>query len=689
MSLSKQLQHQLSEVIAKWCAAENSRKFYGFATPQAKKSRQEFSQVLAGLLQSAGELSFVKKEQDIELLVAGFTVPASSIQPKGMIEVICAIFEQLNINSVTFRAGLAAKELDELFQGLTLPLDELEKEKGLQEYLHKRKVAHIQVDQMRFELLKEGEQALTERREAGVWELDDEAVQSETSETGKAEVDLDGVRAVPEKAARTIEERDFATFWKDYLGNNLGEDTVIGIYAEFIEDAKQNPTDLIKVLRRILKKQKNIEAFLALLEDKLKELGFTLDTVDGIKATLFKPRKIAVTEGELQRLKNIEKDFERMLEERVENSLREIKKLNKKLTDEKERIDTILRQGSQGVIVINKEGKILSMNSLAEKALGITFPQGREKPLQDVIKKSHSLSMTSDWQKETDEFTPKHVRLFVSDEKIQDMISESSAVIESEDGKAIGMLSALQNEVIQQELARRKTELMDVLGHDLRAPIVAAKQNLSVLVKASDFLQRLDANQKKMVELAQKNIEKMEKLVATIMDARQLETGKIILRKETVDLHQLLEESARLLKSWADDKKIRLSCDIGKIPFIQGDPERLYQVVTNLISNALKFTPQGGTVQVRARAEAATVTVSVIDSGIGIKKSDWQRIFNKYEQVSLQEPKGSGGLGLGLAICKSIVELHGGAISVESYEGKGSTFKFSLPVKQKEAGGTE
>jgi len=688
MSLSKQLQNQLAEALAKWCAAENSRKFYGFVSPQAVKSRQESSQAFVSLLRSVRELSLIKKDQDIELLVSGTPITAGSIQAKGVVEVLFSILEQLHVNSITFYTGLTGKDLEELFQGLAMSIDDIKKEKGVQGYLQTKKVTHIRVDQMHFELLKEGEETSKSRRDASVWELDEKAAKAEAEKTGKAAGGIEAAKTQPQASEHTIEKRNFSAFWNDYLNDDLGENAIVGIYAEFIETAKQNPAELIRVLQRIVKKQKNIENFLGVLSNKLRELGFTLDEVNDIKTTLVKPRNIGVSEEELLRLKEIEKDFEKALEERVENSIREIKKLNKKLTNEKERIDSILRQNSQGVIVINKDGKILSMNSLAEKALGITFQQGQQRPLQDIIKGSRSLSITSDWQKETDDFTPKDVKLIVPDEKIQDMIAQSSAVIESEDGKAIGMLSALQNEVVREELARRKSEIMDVLGHDLRAPILAAKQNLSVLTQASDFLHKLDTDQKKMVELAQKNIEKMEKLVTTIMDVRQLETGKIILRKEDVDMGQLVEESVRLLKSWANDKKISLSCDIaGKMPLVKGDSARLYQVLTNLVSNALKFTPQGGQVLVKAGAEPTTVVISVIDSGIGIKVTDIPRLFKKYEQISLQRPKGETGLGLGLAICKAIVDLHGGTISVESEEGKGSTFSFSLPLKQKAESG--
>ena len=116
------------------------------------------------------------------------------------------------------------------------------------------------------------------------------------------------------------------------------------------------------------------------------------------------------------------------------------------------------------------------------------------------------------------------------------------------------------------------------------------------------------------------------------------------------------------------------------------DAERIYQVITNLLSNALKFTPEKGSIRVRARTvdrvDGRQVEVSIQDSGVGIRRADLERIFNKYEQVSLQSPEGATGLGLGLSTCKTIVQMHQGRIWAKSNLGRGSTFSFRIPVAE-------
>lgn len=676
MKQPKDFENKLSEMLGKWCVVENNRRIYGFGMPQTKQSREDLVEMLSGILGMVANLSIVRKDKDIELVGEGWNYLASTLQAKGVIEVINSSLTRLSVDSITFKQGLSRNELEELFQGLNLSPEELDKQHGMRGFLKQRKVVNIQADQMHFELLKDGESIVdeTENLVSGIGgSVEDNLV---TKKEAKADV------------GHKIDKKQFGSLWNDYFQGKFKREDFMYEFGELIMMAKEKPGELLKVLKRIAKKQKDIEGFLADIEQKLTDIGFSASSTKGIRDKLLKPKRVSVSEDELKRLRKIEKDFQVTLEERVESSLSEIKKINKKLSEEKERINTILRQSSQGVIIINKEGQVLSLNSFAEKALGVSLKNSQQKKLTDIVKGDRMLSIASEWQKETGDFTPKDIKVLASDANSQDIISESSAVIEDENGKAIGMVSSVQSATMKEDMDKRKNEIMDMLGHDLRAPIYAAKQNLSVLTSATNLLNSLTPEQKEMVGFCQKNIEKMEKLVNTIMDVRQLETGKITLRKDDLDIGQLINESVDALRVWADDKSIKLNTNLKDVPLIKGDPERIYQVVTNLVSNALKFTPAGGSVDVSAMVETEAsvdlIKIGVIDTGIGIKVEDLDRIFNKYEQVSLKSPKGESGMGLGLAICKTIIELHGGKIWAESQKGKGSSFFFTLPFESKD-----
>ena len=147
---------------------------------------------------------------------------------------------------------------------------------------------------------------------------------------------------------------------------------------------------------------------------------------------------------------------------------------------------------------------------------------------------------------------------------------------------------------------------------------------------------------------------------------------------------KVIEDAAHSLDSWAKDKRIIITTHIGPLAEAYCDSDRIFQVITNLISNALKFTPEKGTIHVEGRMvdteQGRAMEVRVTDSGMGIRQEDLGRIFNKYEQVSLEQPAGVSGLGLGLSTCKTIVEMHEGTIWADSVTGEGSTFTFQVPV---------
>jgi signal transduction histidine kinase len=336
-------------------------------------------------------------------------------------------------------------------------------------------------------------------------------------------------------------------------------------------------------------------------------------------------------------------------------------------------------------MVLGKDGKILEMNPIAHKVLGVSTEAAKGKLLKDVVEDHHMLSVVSNWDKETEDYIPKHIEIQAGNEETIDTIRESSIVIEDENGRPIGGVSALQDVVRQKEIESRKNDILDVLGHDLRTPLTVVKQSISLMADSLKLPDKIsEAQQEQILSACRRNVIRLEKLVNKILDVRQLETGKIILKRDNTHADRLIEDAALSLDSWAKDKHIAIELKLEALPEIDCDSERIYQVITNLVSNALKFTSEGGSIRVAARTKHCVgvhvVEISVADSGVGIQEDDLERIFNKYEQVSLQSPEGVSGLGLGLSTCKTIIEMHGGTIWVDSNLGEGSTFTFQIPV---------
>jgi len=228
-------------------------------------------------------------------------------------------------------------------------------------------------------------------------------------------------------------------------------------------------------------------------------------------------------------------------------------------------------------------------------------------------------------------------------------------------------------------LEKLKADFTAMIIHDLRSPLTALLSAVAVL--EDGLAGPLSREQKNWLVKINFGASHLLHLVNAFLDLSKLEEGRIELVTEDADLKQLIENSVDYYSILARDKKISLTCRVAPgLPSIAADPRRLDQVFFNLLSNAIKFTGEGGKIEVGAsRVNDSGVQVWVKDSGVGIPAQEIGQLFQKYRQMASGKSSQEKGTGLGLVICKMIVEAHGGKIWVESTEGKGTTFFFSLP----------
>jgi signal transduction histidine kinase len=184
-----------------------------------------------------------------------------------------------------------------------------------------------------------------------------------------------------------------------------------------------------------------------------------------------------------------------------------------------------------------------------------------------------------------------------------------------------------------------------------------------------------------MVAMMERNTQNLIELVNDLLDASKLESGTMRLEMASINIRGVVDELRESMEPLAKEKEIELVEALPEdLPPVEADRAKLRRVLLNLLSNALKFTQKGGTVEVRAAREGDRVRVAVSDTGVGIAPDDVARLFDKYEQARSRATRGEKGTGLGLYITKQLVELHGSQIKVESEVGKGSTFSFTLPA---------
>ncbi|MBE7219139.1 MAG: PAS domain-containing protein, partial [Caulobacteraceae bacterium] len=240
-----------------------------------------------------------------------------------------------------------------------------------------------------------------------------------------------------------------------------------------------------------------------------------------------------------------------------------------------------------------------------------------------------------------------------------------------------------------EEANRAKSEFLANMSHELRTPLNAIIGFSEMM--SSEMFGKI--SERRYVEYSRDILASGQHLLALIndiLDMSKIEAGKLNLRQEPLDVPDAVAEAVRLVRARAEAAGLQLVVDAPAVlPEVHADARALKQILLNLLSNALKFTPTGGHIRIRARREGEEVRIAVIDSGIGIAKSDLARLGRPFEQVETQHAKTTHGTGLGLALTKALVHLHGGRFELESEPGVGTTAYFTLPLAEAGQGPSE
>jgi CheY-like chemotaxis protein/anti-sigma regulatory factor (Ser/Thr protein kinase) len=233
---------------------------------------------------------------------------------------------------------------------------------------------------------------------------------------------------------------------------------------------------------------------------------------------------------------------------------------------------------------------------------------------------------------------------------------------------------------------RMKDEFVSVVGHELRTPLTSIRGSLGLL--AGGVLGDIPPQAERMLEIAISNTDRLVRLINDILDLERIQAGRLQLELGPQEARRLLESTVQVVGATAAQKGVELRVEAGD-EWILGDHDRLVQALTNLVGNAVKFSPEGAAVALRATSDGDEVRLEVRDSGRGIPPDDVDRIFERFEQVDASDARELGGTGLGLAIARSIIDQHGGRIWAESEPGEGATFVIALPALRPEQPGTE
>ncbi len=343
----------------------------------------------------------------------------------------------------------------------------------------------------------------------------------------------------------------------------------------------------------------------------------------------------------------------------------------------------ILTSIADGVVVSNTEGRIILVNPAAERILGTSAKQliGHD---------FHALFSAFSAQGREEATTAMETLLSTSDlgvsKAFKTILEIDNRVIHAHLSPVLtrreeflGVVIIFRDITKEVEADRAKSEFVSTVSHELRTPMTAIKGYTDLLYAGA--VGPINAEQKRFLQIIKSNTDRLTALINDLLDISRVETGRVRFEPRPVQIGEVIADVVNALAGQAEAKHQTLTYEVmGGLPEIMGDRDRLNQVLTNLVSNAIRYTPEGGTIEVRAYLVEGAVRVDVRDTGIGIAPEDLGRIFERFYRADHPLVQETSGTGLGLPIVKMFVEMHGGRVWVESELGKGSTFTFILPV---------
>lgn len=351
------------------------------------------------------------------------------------------------------------------------------------------------------------------------------------------------------------------------------------------------------------------------------------------------------------------------------------------LVNERSRLRTIVGCMADGVLVANLEGRLVLWNASSVKMLKSKgFDIGGEplgyyisnEPLIQAIKEV----LTS----EDKEFSMISREIHVDDEKT--ILMASIAPVRDEEGKILGAVTVLRDITKLKEINKIKSQFVSMVAHELRAPLAAIKGWLEVVLSGEAGTDE-ERNQKWLNRALDRSTSLLA-LVNDLLVINRMEAGKIAQKMEPVELSEIIMKIVDFLKHEAEKQKISISVELsGKLPSIQADRGDMEKLFTNLISNAIKYNRENGSILIDGEVDGSYVCFRVKDTGLGISKEHLPHIFEDFYRAEDERTKKIPGTGLGLTIAKKIVNSHFGRIDVDSGPGKGSTFSVFLPLEHR------
>ena len=345
--------------------------------------------------------------------------------------------------------------------------------------------------------------------------------------------------------------------------------------------------------------------------------------------------------------------------------------------------EAILDTVDVGLVLLDGNGRYLTMNRRHHDFMRLAFPaghSGQAGQLGDVFHEDGETfveheDMPTYRATQGEEFDDQLIWVG-SDPLTRRALSVSSRVVREESGKFAGAALAYKDVTDFMRALEVKEEFVASVSHELRTPLTSIHGFTSLVLERDDLPDEV----RHQLGVVQRNVDRLDRLVADLLQTAQVERGLVHLERERTDIAALVRQSLEAARPAVEAAGLTLVSRVPNRLVAMVDPQRFAQVIDNLVSNAVKYTPSGGRVEVDLSVTHERVELVVIDTGIGISVRDRNHVFSRFFRTRHAAQRSIQGIGLGLSITKAIVDSHGGRIEVESEEGRGSTFRVRLPL---------
>lgn len=351
----------------------------------------------------------------------------------------------------------------------------------------------------------------------------------------------------------------------------------------------------------------------------------------------------------------------------------------KTIRDNEDLLQSVLNNMTGGILMLSYDGSIVLINRAAEEMLGVKAEHVTGKPYRELRQHYELTKLIEEGLEHRTNFREERNLYY----PVESIVRMDGVAMIQDDGSYRGMLFLMQDVTDIRRLERMRSEFVANVSHELKTPLAAVKGFAETLLGGVED----EKTSRSFLQIIYDESERLNRLIRDILELSKIESKRIAMEYSPIHLFPFFQSLVEFMQPEANKKRIILNMEVPEELFLEGDEDKLRQIFTNLLSNAINYTQEGGRVQLIVRdmhvnEHGDTVQFIVRDSGLGIPKKDLPRIFERFYRVNKSRSRSSGGTGLGLSIVKHLVDLHHGTIKVESELGLGSSFIIEMPLLQ-------